>query len=168
MVKEAPSGTTDAIDRSAMDVIDRAIAAHRHLPGALLPILHAIQDELRFVPPDAAARIAAGLNLSQADVHGVISFYHDFRASPPGRHVVKLCRAEACQAMGSQALEAHLKARLGIDLRQTTPDGAITLEPVYCLGNCACSPALMIDGRLQGRVTTERLDRMIASLEEKP
>ena len=167
MVKESPVTPFDPA-RSSADVVSTAIAENLHLPGALLPILHAIQDRLGFIPPDAVARIAEGLNLSHADVHGVISFYHDFRALPPGRHVIKLCRAEACQSMGSQALEARLTARLGIDFGQTTPDGAITLEPVYCLGNCACSPALMIDGQLKGRVTAERLDGLIASLEEKP
>jgi formate dehydrogenase subunit gamma len=167
MVKESPAEASDKVDGSPTDVIDRAIAENRDLPGALLPILHAIQDRLGFVPPEAAKRVAEGLNLSHAEVQGVISFYHDFRAVPPGRHVVKICRAEACQSMGSVALEARLKARLGIDFGQTTPDGAITLEPVYCLGNCACSPALMIDHRLQGRVTEERLDALLAPLQGK-
>ena len=166
MVKESPAGTSSPVDRSPTDVVDQAIVENRHLPGALLPILHAIQDRLGFIPPDAAGRIAEDLNLSHADVHGVITFYHDFRTAPPGRHVVKLCRAEACQSMGSHALEARLKTRLGIDFGQTTPDGAITLEPVYCLGNCACSPAIMIDSQLKGRVTPERLDGWIASLEK--
>jgi formate dehydrogenase subunit gamma len=149
-------------------VIDQALADLRHLPGALLPILHAIQDRLGFIPPDAAARIAVGLNLSHADVHGVITFYHDFRKVPPGRHVVKLCRAEACQSMGSRGIEARLKSRLGVDFGETTRDGAITLEPVYCLGNCACSPAVMIDGELCGRVTEERLDELLAPLLAPP
>jgi formate dehydrogenase subunit gamma len=168
MVKDSSAQASGPVDRSSTDVIDQAIAENRHLPGALLPILHAIQDRLGFLPSGAAGRIAEDLNLSHADVHGVISFYHDFRSAPPGRHVMKLCRAEACQSMGSQALEARLKARLGIDFGQTTSDGAITLEPVYCLGNCALSPAVMIDGQLKGRVTPERLDGFIASLEEKP
>ena len=157
----------DSADPSSTGVVDQAIAENRHLPGALLPILHAIQDRLGFIPPDSVARIANGLNLSHADVHGVITFYHDFRSAPPGRHVVKICRAEACQSMGAQALEARLKARLGIDFGETTPDGAITLEPVYCLGNCALSPAVMIDSQLKGRVTQERLDSLIAPLEGK-
>ena len=167
MVKASPARASDSAAGSSTAVVDQAIVENRHLPGALLPILHAIQDRLGFIPPDAVGHIAESLNLSHADVHGVISFYHDFRSAPPGRHVVKLCRAEACQAMGSDALEARLKARLGIDFRQTTPDGAITLEPVYCLGNCACSPALMIDGQLKGRVTPERLEGLLASLEGK-
>ena len=167
MAKEIRAGTPNPADRSSTELIDRAIADNRHLPGALLPILHAIQDGLGFLPPDAARRVADGLNLSHADVQGVITFYHDFRSAPPGRHVLKLCRAEACQSMGAQALEARLKVRLGIDFGETTADGAITLEPVYCLGNCALSPALMIDKQLKGRVTQERLDGLIASLEEK-
>jgi formate dehydrogenase subunit gamma len=168
MVKESPrAASSSQVDGTSTDVIDRAIADHRDLPGALLPILHAIQDRLGFIPPAAARQVAEGLNLSHADVQGVISFYHDFRAAPPGRHVVKLCRAEACQSMGAQALEARVKARLGIDFGQTSRDGAITLEPVYCLGNCALSPALMIDNRLQGRVTPERLEALLAPLEEK-
>jgi formate dehydrogenase subunit gamma len=169
MAKELRTGTPILLDRSSevpasSPAVDQAIAGHRHLPGALLPILHAIQDKLGFIPPDATARIASGLNLSRAEVSGVISFYHDFRSTPPGRHVVKLCRAEACQSMGSLALEASVKARLGIDFGETTRDGALTLEPVYCLGNCALSPAIMIDGQLRGRVTAERFDALVASL----
>lgn len=157
-------GATNGVELAA---IDRAIAENRHLDGALLPILHAIQDRLGFLPPETAKRVAEALNFTQADVHGVISFYHDFRKAPPGRHVVKLCRAEACQSMGSAKLEAHLKQRLAIDFGQTTSDRAITLEPVYCLGNCACSPALMVDGELKGRITLEKLEGLIASLREE-
>ena len=146
---------------SSATIIDDAIAANRSLPGALLPVLHAIQDALGFVPPDAVPRIASALNLSQAEVHGVIRFYHDFRSAPPGRHVLKLCRAEACQAMGSEALAAHLTRRLGIAWKETSRDGALTIEPVYCLGNCALSPALLIDGKLRGRVTTAALDDLV-------
>ena len=142
-------------------IIDDAIAANHALPGALLPVLHAIQDGLGFIPPDAVPRIAHALNLSQAEVHGVITFYHDFRSSPPGRHVLKLCRAEACQSMGSEALASRLTRRLGIAWRETSPDGALTIEPVYCLGNCALAPALMIDGVLRGRITAAALDGVI-------
>ena len=149
-------------------IIDEAIAEHRVLPGALLPVLHVIQDALGFIPPDAVPRVALALNLSQAEVYGVITFYHDFRSSPPGRHVLKLCRAEACQAMGSEALAAHLKQRLGIDWRQTSPDGALTIEPVYCLGNCALSPAVMIDGVLRGRITAGALDDIIDGCRRTP
>jgi formate dehydrogenase subunit gamma len=164
MVKDSPTRTSDPIARSSTDIVGQAIDDNRHLAGPLLPILHAIQDALGFIPPEAFVRIAEALNLSYAEVHGVICFYHDFRSAAPGRHVIKLCRAEACQSMGSQALEAHLKMRLGIDMGQTTADGTITLEPVYCLGNCACSPAIMIDGQLRGRVTAAALDGLIASL----
>ncbi len=167
MVKDSPAQASDRANRSSTDAVAQAIAENRHLPGALLPSLHAIQDRLGFIPADAANRVADDLNLSHADVQGVISFYHDFRAAPPGRHVIKLCRAEACQAMGAHALEARLKARLGIDFGQTTSDGAITLEPVYCLGNCALSPALLVDSQLKGRVTSERLASLLAPLEEK-
>jgi len=131
------------------------------LPGALLPILHAVQEELRFVPKDAVPLIARELNLSVAEVHGVVSFYHYFLQERPGRRVMHLCRAEACQALGSVALEAHVKAKLGVDYHGTTRDGAITLEPVYCLGNCALGPSLMIDQRLHGRVTAERFDALV-------
>jgi formate dehydrogenase subunit gamma len=141
------------------EVVERAIARCGALAGALLPILHAIQDELGFVPSDAAARIAHALNLSRAEVEGTISFYHDFRDAPPGRHVLKLCRAEACQAMGSEKLEAHVKEKLGCGFRATST-GSVTLEPVYCLGNCALAPSIMIDGRLHGRVTVERFDEL--------
>jgi formate dehydrogenase subunit gamma len=151
---------------SSAHIVDEAIAATRALPGALLPLLHAIQDALGFVPPEAVPRIALALNLSQAEVHGVITFYHDFRSAPPGRHVLKLCRAEACQSMGSEAIAAHLTGALGVDFKHTTPDGALTIEPVYCLGNCALSPALLLDGKLRGRVTTEMIDRIIAACRE--
>jgi formate dehydrogenase subunit gamma len=146
-------------------VIDAAIAEHAAQPGGLLPLLHAIQDQLGFVPPESLARIAQALNLSRAEVHGVITFYHDFRTSPPGRHLVKLCQAEACKSMGADALAAHARARLGTEFHHTTANGAVSLEPVYCLGNCACSPALTIDGRVHGRITAERFDRLIEALE---
>ena len=152
----------------AAQIIDDAIAANRTLPGALLPVLHAIQDALGFVPPDAVPRIAHALNLSQAEVHGVITFYHDFRTSPPGRHVLKLCRAEACQAMGSETLASRLTRKLGIDWKETSRDGAVTIEPVYCLGNCALSPALMLDGKLRGRITAEALDAIVDACRHEP
>ena len=153
--------------RSMNAVVDAAISDNRHLPGALLPILHAVQEGLGFVPPDGIDRIAHALNLSRAEVHGVVTFYHDFRSAPPGRHVLKLCRAEACQSMGSAALEAHVKTRLGIDFGETTQDGAVTLDPVYCLGNCACSPALMIDGQLRGRASMQTIDVLLTELGAK-
>jgi formate dehydrogenase subunit gamma len=124
-------------------------------PGPLLEILHAIQNEIGFVPPEVVPQLADALNLSRAEVHGVISFYHHFREHAPGRFVVQLCRAEACQAMNSRALEEFVRARLRLNFGETTPDGRITLEPVYCLGNCACAPSLMVNGELHGRVTPE-------------
>jgi formate dehydrogenase subunit gamma len=136
-------------------------------PGALLPVLHGVQAALGFVPDTAVPRIALALNLSRAEVHGVISFYHTFRTRPPGRHVVQICRAESCQAMGSRRLESHAKARLGVDYHETTPDGRVTLEAVYCLGNCACSPAVRIDDEVFGRVDADAFDRLMAGLEER-
>lgn len=122
------------------------VAAKAHLAGATLPILHALQDTFGYVDREAVPLIADALNLSRAEVHGVVSFYHDFRERPAGRHVVKLCRAEACQAVGAVALAAHARSSLGIDWHETTPDGRITLEPVFCLGLCACGPSALIDG----------------------
>jgi formate dehydrogenase subunit gamma len=133
------------------DRIAEILEAHRGLEGPLLPILHAIQEAFGYVPDSAVPQIAAALMLSKAEVHGVISFYHDFRAAPAGRHVLKLCRAEACQTVGADAVADRIKAALGIDWHETTPDGRVTLEPVFCLGLCACGPAAMVDGRLVGR-----------------
>jgi formate dehydrogenase subunit gamma len=138
--------------------------AHADRPGALLPVLRAIQDRLGHVPAHAVAVVADVLNISRADVHGVVSFYHDFRDAPPGRHIVKLCRAEACQAVGARALERHAKAALAIGFGETTADGAITLEPVYCLGNCAAGPSMMIDGEPIGRVDAAAFDAAVAAL----
>jgi formate dehydrogenase subunit gamma len=154
------------IDRAAWtDVVDRALARLRNLPGALMPILRAIQEELGYIPPEAVPVIAESLNLSRAEVHGVISFYHDFRSEPPGRHVLHVCRAESCQAVGAEALLAHACSRLGVELHGTSADGAVTLEPVYCLGNCALSPAVMIDRNLYGRMSEQRLDTLLETLE---
>lgn len=143
------------------------IANLKDKPGALLPILHAVQDELGYVPPDSVPLIARELNLSRAEVHGVITFYHYFRDTPPGRQTIYICRAEACQAMGSDTLEAHAKARLGVDYHENTSDGAFSLEPVYCLGNCACSPSMMIGNEVHGRVTPERFDEIIDAMQAK-
>jgi formate dehydrogenase subunit gamma len=154
---------SDSIDRSTEETIRGAVQRLQNQPGALLPILHAIQDALGFVPAAAVPIIAGGLNLSRADVHGVISFYHYFRSSPPGRRTIYLCRAEACQSIGQRALEAHARQRLGVDFHQTTADGTFTLEPVYCLGNCACAPAMLVDGELHGRVTPARFDEITAA-----
>lgn len=149
------------------DPIDAAIAASGHLPGGLLQVLHGIADRLGHIPAEAIGRVAQALNLSRAEVHGVVSFYHDFREHPPGRHVLKLCRAESCQAMGSERLAARLERRLGCGFGETTGDGAVTLEAVYCLGNCAASPALLVDGELRGRVSEAKLDRLVDGLTRK-
>jgi formate dehydrogenase subunit gamma len=161
---ERPSNLSAAEQSAVLD----ACARLKGLPGALLPILHAVQEALTFVPKDAVPMIARELNLSVADVHGVVSFYHYFLQERPGRHVMHLCRAEACQALGSVALEGHVKTRLGIDYHGTTSDGAITLEPVYCLGNCALGPSLMIDEQLHGRVTADRFDALMTQSRERP
>jgi len=154
------------IDRAAwLDTVDRVLARLRNMPGGLLSILRAIQEEVGYVPPESVPVIAEALNLSRAEVHGVISFYHDFRTEPPGRHVVHVCRAESCQSVGAEALLAHACEHLGVEVHGTSADGAITLEPVYCLGNCALSPAVMVDHRnLYGRVTADRLDVVLDSL----
>ena len=144
--------------------IEQSIERCRDLPGALLPMLHAIQDSYGYVPDEALPMIASALNLSRAEIQGVVSFYPHFRRSPPGRHIVQICRAESCLAMGGQALEAHVKAQLGIDFHQTTADGAVTLEPVYCLGNCACSPAMRVDDDIFGRVSARRFDTLVEEL----
>ncbi len=143
---------------------DRALARIQeleHLPGALLPILHALQDEFGYVDKAAVPLIASALNISHAEVHGVISFYHDFRHVEPGRHVLKMCRAEACQSMGCEKTIQHVENRLGVKLGETTDDRGFTVEAVYCLGNCALSPAVMLDGKLYGRVSSEVADFLI-------
>ena len=130
-------------------------------PGALLPILHAIQDQLGYVPESAVPIVAEVLNLSRAEVHGVVTFYHFFRTKVPGKQTLYVCRAEACQSMGSRALEDYARKKLKIDFHETTADGRFSLEPVYCLGNCACSPAVMVDETVYGRVTPQRLDEIL-------
>jgi formate dehydrogenase subunit gamma len=130
-------------------------------PGPLLPILHAIQDRFGYVPDGAVPVVADVLNLSRAEVHGVVSFYHFFRTHAPGKQTLYVCRAEACQSMGARALESYVKDKLKIDFHETTADGRFSLEPVYCLGNCACSPAVMVDERVYGRVTPERIDEIV-------
>jgi formate dehydrogenase subunit gamma len=140
------------------DILDE----YAQVPGPLLLVLHAVQRRLGFVPEDAVPYIAERLNLSRAEVHGVLSFYHHFRRAAPGRHVLQVCRAESCQAMGAEHLAQYAQERLGIQFHETTRDGAFSLEPVYCLGNCACSPAVMIDEELFGRVSPEQLDALLA------
>lgn len=138
------------------------IAEHSGQEGATLVILHAIQDAFGYVPEPAIPMVAKALNLSRAEVHGVFTFYHDFRRKPAGRHVLKLCRAEACQAAGGDALAARAEARLGVTLGSTTADDRVTLEPIYCLGLCATAPSAMLDGRLVGRLDEQRLDALVA------
>jgi formate dehydrogenase subunit gamma len=142
-------------------VISRIVSELKAKPGALMPVLHAIQDELGYVPEDAIPIIANEMNLTRAEVHGVVTFYHDFRSHPPGRHIVKICQAESCQAAGSAALTDFAKKRMGIEFHQTTADKACSLEPVYCLGNCALSPSVMVDKEVFGRVTEERFDEIL-------
>lgn len=139
----------------------RRIAELQHLPGALLPILHALQREFGYIDRAAVPLVADALNLSRAEVHGVVSFYHDFREAPAGVHVVKLCRAEACQSMGGEALAEEACERLGVAWGDTTADGRVTLEPVFCLGLCACAPAAMLDGRVVGRIDRTRLAALL-------
>jgi formate dehydrogenase subunit gamma len=155
------------LDARAREQVDLALARYRGSPGPLIQVLHAVQDGLGYIPPAAVPVIADVLNLSRAEVHGVVTFYHYFRQAPAGRHLVQLCQAEACRSMHSETLTVHAKQRLGIDFHETTGDGRFTLEPVYCLGNCACSPAMMIDGELHGRVTAERFDSIVEDLASK-
>lgn len=138
------------------------ISEHATLEGATLVILQALQEAFGYVPEAAIAMIASALNLSRAEVHGVFTFYHDFRKRPAGRHVLKLCRAEACQAAGGDALAARAEAKLGIAIGNTTPDERVTLEPIYCLGLCATAPSAMLDGRLFGRLDAARIDALLA------
>ncbi|NEV63913.1 formate dehydrogenase subunit gamma [Thiorhodococcus minor] len=147
-----------------LDAVSGIIREHADLPGAMLPTLHAIQHKLGWIPAEAVPLVASALNVSRAEVQGVLDFYHEFRRTPPGRHVVQICRAESCQAMGGQALEAHARAELGVNFHQTTDDGAVTLEPVYCLGNCACSPAIRVDDDVHGRVSADGFDALMAEL----
>ncbi|OZA27627.1 MAG: formate dehydrogenase subunit gamma [Hydrogenophilales bacterium 17-64-11] len=137
-------------------------SAPRSDQAGLLPALHRLQDQLGYIPDHAVADLVRTYNVSRAEVEGVIGFYHDFRRTPPGRRRLQICRAESCQAMGADALAAHASGKLGVGFGATTADGAITLEAAYCLGNCACSPALMLDGRLYGRIDAERLDELLA------
>ena len=144
--------------------VEQILTSHLGREGALLPILHDVQADFGHVPQAALPVIAKALNLSRAEVHGVVSFYHDFREAPAGRHVVKLCRAEACKSVGADRVADHAKARLGLDWHETSTDGAVTLEPVFCLGLCACGPAALVDGRLMGRVDESVVDALLEGL----
>jgi formate dehydrogenase subunit gamma len=147
---------------TGVEATAKAIAAeHGNAPDQLIEILHRVQQALGSVPEAAVPALADALNLSRAEVHGVVTFYHDFRREPAGRHVLKMCRAEACQAMGGEALVAHAEDRLGVTCGSTSADGRVTLEPVYCLGLCATAPSAMIDGRVVGRLTPARLDALL-------
>jgi formate dehydrogenase subunit gamma len=149
------------LSESELETVRRVLAEMRGRPGPLIEVLHGIQAGLGFIPAGAVSVIAEALNLSRAEVHGVVTFYHHFRSAPQGRHSVEICRAESCQAMGAEGLVEHARRRLGVSLDETTADGAFSLRPVYCLGNCACSPAVMIDGELHGRVTPQRLEELL-------
>lgn len=153
-----------SFDQWTLASLQEIIESLRHKPGAMLPILHAIQDRFGYIPPESVPLIADSLRQTRAEVHGVISFYHHFRTRPTGRHVLHLCRAEACQAVGARQLEAHVKSALGIDFHETTRDQEFTLEPVYCLGNCACGPSMLIDNKVHGRMSEPKFDRLVDDL----
>lgn len=159
---------TQGMDTQAvvdLDVIKSIVVRSKDMPGAMLPILHEIQDAVGYVPAEAVPIIADGLNVSRAEVHGVISYYHHFRQQPGAQHVLKLCRAEACQAVGAEALAGYAKAKLGCDFHQHSTDGVFALEPVYCLGHCACGPSLIVnDAEVHARMTTEKFDALLQEL----
>lgn len=156
--------TTTADSSTMAATLNSIIAEHQGLEGPLLPILHATQKALGYIPSEAVPVIAQQLQLTKAEVHGVISFYHFFRSHPAGNNTIQICRAEACQSMGSRELEANIKQRLKTDYHQTTADGEITLEPVYCLGNCACSPAIRVNDDIHGRVTMDKFEHILDEL----
>lgn len=158
----APSGPTEAPSGFDVEIVHEILARHAGRDGALLPILHDVQAAFGFVPEAAAPIIAEALNLTRAEVHGVLSFYHDFRSAAPGRRVVKLCLAEACQAQGGRAVAAAVQSRLGVTMGETSADGEVTLEPVYCLGLCASGPAALVDGRPVARLSADRIGALIA------
>lgn len=161
------SGTNggNEIDESRLsETVSAVCAAHGNRPADLIEILHEIQAQLGYVPEGATQLLASAINLSRAEVHGVISFYHDFHRAPPGRHIVRVCRAEACQAVGCESLAKHAEASLGIGFGESRGDGRARLEAVYCLGNCALGPSVMIDGELHGRVDAARFDALMKEL----
>jgi formate dehydrogenase subunit gamma len=162
----SPSGGAPEHGADVQAAVEAALEREAAQRGALLPVLHAVQEHLGYVPASAVPLIAKSLNLSRAEVHGVISFYHDFRSAPAGRHVVRLCLAEACQSMGAHVLRTHVENALRTNLHSTASDGSFTLEPVYCLGNCACAPAMQFDGELYGRVTADVFDAVLAGCKE--
>lgn len=147
--------------------VSAAIENNIALKGALLPILHQIQNDLGYIPNEHVIDIARALNLSRAEVHGVISFYHSFTTAPNGKHVIEICRAESCQAMGAEIIEAAIKSKLGIDYAQTTKNGEFTLQAVYCLGNCACSPSMKIDSQMHSRLSSQSALELIEQIERE-
>ncbi|MDT1061513.1 formate dehydrogenase subunit gamma [Paracoccus sp. CPCC 101403] len=153
--------TNPAISADFRERLDAIINLHKDREGPLLPILHDIQHEWGFVPEESEPVIAQALGMTRAEVHGVVSFYHDFRDHPSGRHVLRLCRAEACQSMGADALADQVRAALGIDFHETTPDGRLTLEPVFCLGLCACAPSAQMGDKLVGRANLAKVQRLV-------
>lgn len=155
-----------ALDPASERVVNKAIIDNSSKRGPLLPILHQVQTELKHVPESCVPMIAKALNLSRAEVHGVISFYHTFTANPQGKYVIEVCRAESCQATGSRPLEDRFKEALGIDYGETTSDGLFSLEPVFCLGNCACSPSIRVGKNIYGRVTNDKAESLIYELRE--
>ncbi len=163
MIKDIPIQVRNAAEVAPLkpeffDAVSNALQAHKETPGGLLPIFHAIQDTLGHVPMEALPMIGKQLNLSRADVYGVLSFYHHFRTEPGGEQTVYVCRAEACQAMGAATLEQQIKEYLQVDFHETTADGKYSLEPVYCLGNCACAPSIRVGDEVIGRMTKTKID----------
>jgi formate dehydrogenase subunit gamma len=162
-IQESSMIAVDSFSPSdALATVHDVLARHAGVPGALLPILHDVQDALGHVPKHFVPEIASALNLSRAEVHGVVTYYDHFRAERPARHVVQICRAEACQSMGAEALVTHAQQHLGCTVDGTSKDGAFTLEAAYCLGLCASSPAMMIDDELHARVTPQAFDTLVA------
>ncbi len=155
-----------SVESAERQAIEAAIARHAHEPGPLIVVLHAVQDALGYIPGHSIRQIAEALNLSRAEVHGVVTFYHYFRTHKPGKRTIQICRAEACQARGCQSLERHAREKLGIDFHETSADGSTSLEMVFCMGNCATGPAIRIDGRLHSHVTPDRFDALLANQED--
>lgn len=153
-----------SIAENPVNTVKTAVQKYAGTPGGLMPLLHEIQTALGHIPKNQVPTIATGMGLSRAEVHGVISFYHDFHAQPGGRTTIQVCRAEACQAMGSRKLEAHVKARLGIEYGGMTVDGRFSLEPVYCLGNCACAPSIRVGDDVFARVDADRFDELLDTI----
>jgi len=161
LIDRQPTGIATYMALTLEEQVSAIISQYKTVPGGLMPLLHAVQHEFGHVPASSVAMIAKGMGLSRAEVHGVISFYHDFHTSPRGKVTVQICRAEACQAMGARELETHAKALLGVDYGETTTDGEFTLEQVYCLGNCACAPSVRINDDVHARVSTDRFDQLV-------